>query len=110
MPAGSAAAEMPSKLARAYVADPHVILVDPNTVVGATIGDDARPVINEASSDRRGSTSNWRISPLMVRPRSRHDTPWSMDELSAPLTCLSKKRGAKRMPKGKCMAGLKKSV
>jgi NADPH-dependent 2,4-dienoyl-CoA reductase/sulfur reductase-like enzyme len=32
------AAEMPSKLARAHVADPHVILVDPNTVVGATIG------------------------------------------------------------------------
>jgi NADH:ubiquinone reductase (H+-translocating) len=44
------AAEMPSKLARAHIADPRVILVDPNTVIGATIGDDARPVINEALS------------------------------------------------------------
>ncbi len=44
------AAEMPSKLARAHITDPRVILVDPDAVVGATIGDDARPVINEALS------------------------------------------------------------
>ncbi len=42
------AAEMPNKLACAHIADPRVILVDPNPVVGATIGDAARPVINEA--------------------------------------------------------------
>jgi hypothetical protein len=41
-----------------------------------------------------------------LEPPPRHDTPWSMDELSAPLTCLSK-NGTERMPKGKCMAGLK---
>jgi NADH dehydrogenase len=44
------AAEMPSKLVRAQIADPRVILVDPNAVIGTTIGDDARPVINEALS------------------------------------------------------------
>jgi NADH:quinone reductase (non-electrogenic) len=43
------AAEMPDKLARAGIAgDVSIILVDPNPVVGATIGDHARPVINEA--------------------------------------------------------------
>ncbi|MCP3476187.1 FAD-dependent oxidoreductase [Bradyrhizobium sp. CCGUVB1N3] len=42
------AAEMPDRLARAGVAGGRVILVDPNPVVGATIGEHARPVINEA--------------------------------------------------------------
>lgn len=45
------ATEMPSKLSLALPADEHrVILVDPNPVVGATIGDHARPVICEALS------------------------------------------------------------
>jgi NADH dehydrogenase len=45
------ASEMPSKLRRAIAAGEHrVILVDPNPVVGATIGDHARPVICEALS------------------------------------------------------------
>ncbi|GLR88388.1 NAD(P)/FAD-dependent oxidoreductase [Bradyrhizobium iriomotense] len=43
-----AAAEMPSRLARAGIAGGRVILIDPNPVVGATIGERARPVINEA--------------------------------------------------------------
>jgi NADH:quinone reductase (non-electrogenic) len=42
------ATEMPAKCARAGIAAPRVILVDPNPVVGATIGDHGRPVINEA--------------------------------------------------------------
>jgi NADH:ubiquinone reductase (H+-translocating) len=42
------AAEMPAKLTKAGIADPRVILVDPNPVVGATIGDLGRPVISEA--------------------------------------------------------------
>jgi NADH dehydrogenase len=43
--------EMPSKLGRALAADHHrVILVDPNPVVGGTIGAHARPVICEALS------------------------------------------------------------
>jgi NADH dehydrogenase len=45
------ATEMPRKLDRARVAgDRRVILVDPNPVVGATIGAHARPVIREALS------------------------------------------------------------
>jgi NADH dehydrogenase len=44
------ATEMPGKLAHAGVANPRVILIDPNPIVGATIGDSARPVINEALS------------------------------------------------------------
>jgi len=44
------AAEMPSKLAHAGIADPRVILVDPNPVVGATIGEHSHPVVNEALS------------------------------------------------------------
>jgi NADH:quinone reductase (non-electrogenic) len=45
------AAEMPDRLARAGIASGRrIILVDPNPVVGATIGDRARPVINEALS------------------------------------------------------------
>jgi NADH dehydrogenase len=45
------ATEMPSKLGRALAADQHrVILVDPNPVVGVTIGDHARPAICEALS------------------------------------------------------------
>ena len=44
------AAEMPAKCARAGLDNARVILVDPNPVVGATIGDHARPVINEALS------------------------------------------------------------
>lgn len=42
------ATELPSRLAQAGITDPRVILLDPNPVVGATIGDGARPVINEA--------------------------------------------------------------
>lgn len=44
------ATEMPSKLALARIANPRVILIDPNPVVGATIGEAARPVVNEALS------------------------------------------------------------
>jgi NADH:ubiquinone reductase (H+-translocating) len=45
------AAEIPQKLRAAGMpGDYRVILVDPNPVVGATIGDQARPVINEALS------------------------------------------------------------
>jgi NADH:ubiquinone reductase (H+-translocating) len=45
------AAEMPQKLRAAGLAgEVRIILVDPNPVVGATIGDQARPVINEALS------------------------------------------------------------
>lgn len=45
------ATETPVKLARALPADTHrVLLVDPNPVVGVTIGDHARPVICEALS------------------------------------------------------------
>ncbi|MGY3618977.1 NAD(P)/FAD-dependent oxidoreductase [Bradyrhizobium sp. USDA 10063] len=45
------ATEMPGKLDRAGVTgDRRIILVDPNPAVGATIGDNARPVINEALS------------------------------------------------------------
>jgi NADH:quinone reductase (non-electrogenic) len=44
------ATEMPSKLARAGVANPRVILIDPNPVVGAAIGEAGRPVVNEALS------------------------------------------------------------
>lgn len=44
------AAEMPSKLARAGIATPRVILVDPNLVAGATIGESGRPVVNQALS------------------------------------------------------------
>lgn len=43
------ATEMPSKLARAGITGGcRIILVDPNPIVGATIGDHARPVISEA--------------------------------------------------------------
>ncbi|WP_024518709.1 NAD(P)/FAD-dependent oxidoreductase [Bradyrhizobium sp. Tv2a-2] len=42
------ATEMPAKCANAGVSDPRIILVDPNPVVGATIGDHGRPVISEA--------------------------------------------------------------
>jgi NADH:ubiquinone reductase (H+-translocating) len=42
------AAEMPRQLARVGIADPRIILVDPNPILGATMGDDARPVIGEA--------------------------------------------------------------
>jgi NADH dehydrogenase len=42
------AAEMPGKLAQAHIANPRVVLVDPNPVVGATIGEAGRPVVNEA--------------------------------------------------------------
>ncbi len=45
------ATEMPLKLSRALPNDAHrIILVDPNPVVGGTIGDHARPVICEALS------------------------------------------------------------
>ena len=42
------AAEMPAKCAKAGITDARVILVDPNPVVGATIGAHGRPVIDEA--------------------------------------------------------------
>ena len=45
------ATEMPTKLRRALPDDEHrVVLVDPNPVVGVTIGDHARPVICDALS------------------------------------------------------------
>ncbi|TAI66906.1 FAD-dependent oxidoreductase [Bradyrhizobium sp. Leo170] len=45
------ATEMPSKLDRAAITgDRRIILIDPNPAVGVTIGDNARPVINEALS------------------------------------------------------------
>ena len=44
------ATEMPAKCAKAGISEARVILVDPNPVVGATIGDHGRPVINEALS------------------------------------------------------------
>jgi NADH:ubiquinone reductase (H+-translocating) len=45
------AAEMPAKLDRAGITGTRrVILVDPSAAVGATIGDHARPIINEALS------------------------------------------------------------
>ncbi|MDI4239179.1 FAD-dependent oxidoreductase [Bradyrhizobium sp. Arg237L] len=45
------ATEMPGKLDRAAIAgDRRIILIDPNPAVGVTIGDNARPVINEALS------------------------------------------------------------
>ena len=45
------ATEMPAKLDRAGVTGRRrIVLVDPNAVVGATIGQHARPVINEALS------------------------------------------------------------
>ena len=42
------AAEMPGKLAHAGIINSRVILMDPNPVVGATIGEAGRPVVNEA--------------------------------------------------------------
>ncbi|HUN99979.1 MAG TPA: NAD(P)/FAD-dependent oxidoreductase [Bradyrhizobium sp.] len=42
------ATELPNRLAQAGITHPRIILVDPSPVVGATIGDEARPVINEA--------------------------------------------------------------
>ena len=42
------AAEMPAKCALANIANPRVVLVDPNPNVGAAIGDAGRPVVNEA--------------------------------------------------------------
>jgi NADH:ubiquinone reductase (H+-translocating) len=45
------AAEMPNRLVRAGITGSrHIILADPNPVVGATIGDRARPVIETALS------------------------------------------------------------
>lgn len=41
---------MPGKLAHAGIGNPRVILIDPNPVVGATIGEQGRPVVNEALS------------------------------------------------------------
>jgi NADH:ubiquinone reductase (H+-translocating) len=42
------AAEMPAHLARVGINDPRIILIDPSPILGATMGDDARPVIGEA--------------------------------------------------------------
>lgn len=43
------ATEMPGKLARVFANGEHrIVLVDPNPVVGATVGEHARPVISEA--------------------------------------------------------------
>ena len=50
------ATELPGRLARAGIVDPRVILVDPNAVVGATIGDQARPVIAKALASLRIET------------------------------------------------------
>ncbi len=50
------ATELPSRLAYAGISNPRIILVDPNPVVGSTIGDEARPVINEALAALRIET------------------------------------------------------
>ena len=50
------ATEFSDRLARAQISDPRVILVDPNPLVGSTIGDEARPVINEALAALRIET------------------------------------------------------
>ncbi|WP_407159101.1 NAD(P)/FAD-dependent oxidoreductase [Bradyrhizobium sp. STM 3557] len=42
------ATEMPRRLAQAGIDDPHIILLDRNPVIGAAMGDAARPVIDEA--------------------------------------------------------------
>jgi NADH dehydrogenase len=42
------AAEMPARLARVGIDNPRIILVDPSPILGATMGDEARPVIGEA--------------------------------------------------------------
>jgi NADH:quinone reductase (non-electrogenic) len=43
------ATEMPAKLAKAGLSgDPRIILVDPNPVVGETMGENARPIVSEA--------------------------------------------------------------
>ena len=42
------AAEMPARLARVGINEVSIILVDPSPILGATMGDDARPVIGEA--------------------------------------------------------------
>jgi NADH dehydrogenase len=42
------AAEMPARLARVGIDNSRIILVDPSPILGATMGDDARPVIGEA--------------------------------------------------------------
>ena len=42
------ASEMPGRLAHAGIADPRVILIDPNPVIGTTMGESGRPVVNEA--------------------------------------------------------------
>jgi NADH dehydrogenase len=42
------ATEMPAKLAQANIANARVILVDPNPMVGAAIGEAGRPVVSEA--------------------------------------------------------------
>jgi NADH dehydrogenase len=42
------AAEMPAKCARANIANPRIILVDPKPVVGAAIGEAGAPVVGEA--------------------------------------------------------------
>ena len=44
------ASEMPNRLAGAGIANPRVILIDPNPVVGAAMGESGRPVVNEALS------------------------------------------------------------
>jgi NADH:ubiquinone reductase (H+-translocating) len=49
------ATEMPDRLARAGISDPHVILLDRNPV-GAAMGDAARPVIEEALAALRVET------------------------------------------------------
>jgi NADH:ubiquinone reductase (H+-translocating) len=42
------AAEMPARLARVGIDSSRIILVDPSPILGATMGNDARPVIGEA--------------------------------------------------------------
>ncbi len=42
------ATELPRRLARAGIADPRIILLDRNPVIGATMGEAGRPVIDEA--------------------------------------------------------------
>jgi NADH dehydrogenase len=44
------ASEMPGRLAHAGIANPRVILIDPNPVIGATMGESGGPVVNKALS------------------------------------------------------------
>jgi len=74
------AAEMPDKLARVFSNDERrIILVDPNPVVGATIGEHARPVICDALAalgvETRLGTKITSVDPLGVTLASGETIP-----------------------------------